>query len=203
MRFAQTGKCRLPLAQNGSNSHANYLPPLVDPPCAWGRCRTLASCGLGRREAITWDIVNWLGDFRLVTRPSDEDVPLCRCLRAPDDWNDTRTLQGLQGPSMMPRTNKQGRLNLPHVLVRDKGPTISWMTGIPDWPWAHANSQTPGHCRPTCEGNRTGMGSEMGVLREACGSRTCYFWVRRRVLLRHCVYFVSSFFAVSPVYLRL
>ena len=76
--------------------------PIVDPPSAWGRCRTLASCGLARREAITWDIINWLGDFRLVTRPSDADVPLCRCLGAPDDWNDTRTLQGLREPSMNP-----------------------------------------------------------------------------------------------------
>ena len=75
---------------------------LPGPPCAWGSCRTLASCAVWAAPAITWDIINWLGDFRLVTRPSDADVPLCRCLGAPDDWNDTRTLQGLREPSMNP-----------------------------------------------------------------------------------------------------
>ena len=197
MRSALAGKCRLPLTQNGSNSHAK-LP--IAPARAWGRwmphSRIMRS-GPPKRSPGP-DGINWLGDVSLVTRPSDADgcVPLCPSLRAPsDDWNETAASPSLhlQRLSMMPRTNRRRRLNLPHVL-RDytcMGSAVPWGARLAV---AHANSQTPGHWRPTRDGSRMGVGSEMGshscwkhvaTFESECFGTLCFFSV---FLLLLCIF---------------
>lgn len=171
MRSALAGKCRLPLTQNGSNSHAK-LP--IAPARAWGRwmphSRIMRS-GPPKRSPGP-DGINWLGDVSLVTRPSDADgcVPLCPSLRAPsDDWNETAASPSLhlQRLSMMPRTNRRRRLNLPHVL-RDDGlrRPMGCQTG-------RGSREQPdaGSLAPDRRGKSNGSGKRDGLalLLEACG----------------------------------
>ena len=150
-------------------------------------------------EAITWAGRHQLAGRCQPRHPSVRCrwmLPLCPSLRAlPDDWNETAASPSLhlQRLSMMPRTNRRRRLNLPHVL-RDytcMGSAVPWGARLAV---AHANSQTPGHWRPTRDGSRMGVGSEMGshscwkhvaTFESECFGTLCFFSV---FLLLLCIF---------------